>query len=494
MTESINPRRRRRTPMIVAALVTTTILAGGSLAWSSESAAPAPAPLALPIVANQVGFADLVAKVKPAVVTIATTEKAQQTSAQQMPSFPPGSPFAELFPHGFGDQGESAGSRHALGSGFIIDPAGYIVTNNHVVDGANRIMVTLNDGNTYPATVKGRDAKTDLALLKIDAGKSLPYVAFGPSNKERVGDWVIAVGNPFGLGGSVTAGIVSANGRNINDGPYDDFLQIDAPINPGNSGGPLFNQSGQVIGVDTAIYSPNGGSVGVGFAIPSDLAIKVIAQLREHGVVERGWLGVQMQSITPPLAKAIGRPNPDGALVDQVDADSPAAHAKLQQGDVITAVDGKEVKTPRDLAMIVADAHAGSAEKFTVWRNGHEESLTVTIGTQSKEKTAANDEKSDGAPVGMELSTLSPDQRAQLGLDSSTKGVVVAQVTPDSRAAESGVHAGDVIVKVGNEEVTTPAEAATKIHAAEREKKEALPLLVMRDGTTYYLALQLAQS
>ncbi len=492
MTENINPRGPRRMRVILATLMATTILAGSSFAWYSEAAAPATAPLGLPTVVNQTGFADLVAKVKPAVVNIATTEPAEPASAQELPSFPPGSPFAEMFPHGFGNQNETDAPRHALGSGFIIDPAGYIVTNNHVVDGARKIMVTLNDGTSYPATVKGRDAKTDLALLKIDTNKPLPYVAFGDSGKEQVGDWVIAVGNPFGLGGSVTAGIVSANGRNINEGPYDNFLQIDAPINPGNSGGPLFNQSGQVIGIDTAIYSPSGGSVGIGFAIPSDLATKVVAQLRDHGSVERGWLGVQMQPITPPLAKAIGRPNTDGVLVDQVEANSPAAQAKLQQGDVITAVNGTEVKNPRDLAVMVADTHAGSTAKLTVWRNGHEQPVAVTIGTQPKEQTASKDDQSGGAPVGMALAPLSPDERSQLGLDASAKGVVVAQVTPDSRAAESGVQAGDVIVKVGDDSVTTPKEVASKIHAAEQQKKEAVPLLVMRDGMTYYLALQLS--
>jgi serine protease Do len=478
--------------VILATLLTTTILAGGGFAWSSQAAEPAAAPLALQTAVYQAGFADLVTKVKPAVVNIATTQRGERASAQEMPALPPGSPFAEMFRHNFNNQAETDSQKHALGSGFIIDSAGYIVTNNHVVDGARKIMVTLNDGDSYPATVKGHDAKTDLALLKIDAGKPLPYVAFGDSAKEQVGDWVIAVGNPFGLGGTVTAGIVSAHGRNINDGPYDDFLQIDAPINPGNSGGPLFNQSGQVIGVDAAIYSPTGGSVGIGFAIPSDLAAKVVAQLRGHGAVERGWLGVQMQPITPPLAKAIGRPNTDGVLVDQVQADSPAARAKLQQGDVITAVDGTDVKNPRELAMMVADTHAGSTAKLTVWRDGHVQPLTVTIGTQSKEQTASHDEQSGVAPVGMALAPLSPDGRSQLGLDPSAKGVVVAQVTPDSRASESGVHAGDVIVRIGNDAVTTPSEAASKIRSAEQQKK-AVPLLVMRDGKPYYLALQFAQ-
>ena len=491
-----------RTRLLVGALLSATILAGGGLAWSDAGAAENTAPLALAPVVNQAGFADLAAKVKPAVVNISTTQEAQQAAdqetpnlQQQMPSFPQGSPFGDMFRHHFDQQGQSeTGPSHALGSGFIVDPAGYVVTNNHVVDGANKITVTLDDGQTYPAKVVGRDAKTDLAVLKIDAPKPLPYVAFGDSGKERVGDWVVAVGNPFGLGGTVTAGIVSAHDRNIDSGPYDDYLQIDAPINPGNSGGPLFNQSGQVVGIDTAIYSPNGGSVGIGFAIPSNLATKVVAQLREHGKVERGWLGIAMQPMTPTLAKAIGRPDAQGVIVDKVETDSPAAKAKLEQGDVITAFNGEAIKTPRDLALDVANTSSGSTAKLTIWRDGHEHVADVTIASQPAQKMASSEQESNSSPVGMALAPLTPDQRGDLGLDPSVKGVVVTQVTPDSRAAESGVQSGDVIVRVGNQDVTTPAEASASIHAAERDKKEAVPLLVMRNGTTYYLALQLAKA
>jgi serine protease Do len=382
---------------------------------------------------------------------------------------------------------------HALGSGFIIDPAGFIVTNNHVVDHAHKITVTLDDGNTYPAKIVGRDAKTDLAVLKIDAGKPVPYLAFGDSTKERVGDWVVAVGNPFGLGGTVTAGIVSAHDRDLNNGPYDNYLQIDAPINPGNSGGPLFNQSGQVIGIDTAIYSPSGGSVGIGFAIPSNVAMKVVSQLREHGNVERGWLGIEMQPLTPALAAAIGRPNAQGVLIDKVEADSPAAKAKLQQGDMISAFNGESIKGPRDLAMDVADVAAGTAAKITVWRDGHESIMDVTVGEQPGQVALQTDETSD-SPVGLALAPFDQNEHQQLGLAPGVNGVVVARVTPGSRADESGVQAGDVIVRVGSEAVTTPAEASARIHAAEHDKKEAVPLLVMRDGTTYYLALQLGKA
>ena len=491
------PRRR----LIAAALLISTILAGGvaAHAWSQPASVPsvaasstAMAPYGLP----QLGFADLVDKVKPAVVNIATTEKTKRPDAQQMPNLPP--EMQEMLRRYFrgqkAPQSEEGAARHSAGSGFLIDADGYIVTNNHVVDGATKIEVTLDDGTTYSATVKGRDEKVDLALLKIDAGRPLPFLAWGNSEAARVGDWVIAVGNAFGLGGTVTAGIVSAHNRNIHAGPYDDFLQIDAPINPGNSGGPLFNQQGQVIGVDTAIYSPSGGSVGIGFAIPSNLAAKVVAQLREHGTVERGWLGVQMQPLTPSLAKAIGRSGDDGVLINRVEDDSPASRARLQQGDVITAFNGKAIRSPRDLAVAVADSKAGTAVPVTVWRNGKERTVDVAIARPASAEKVAAAETGGRAPVGLALSQLSNEQREELGLPTSTKGVVVARVTPDSRAAESGIEAGDVIVRVGDDQVATPADAVARIRAAEDAKKEAIPLLVMREGTTYYLALQLRRS
>jgi serine protease Do len=500
MMKRLFNRRRPRRFAFAAALLASTALAGGGFAWSAANAAtsPAQAPLELPPVVNQAGFAAVVAKVKPAVVNIATSEMAQPAEMQQtpqMPSFPQGSPFGNMFKQFFDHQGQgTAMPEHALGSGFIIDPAGYIVTNNHVVDGATKVMVTIEDGSSYPAKIVGRDPKTDLAVLKIDAGKPLPYVAFGNSDSEQVGDWVVAVGNPYGLGGTVTAGIVSAHDRNINEGPYDDFLQIDAPINPGNSGGPLFNQSGQVVGIDTAIYSPNGGSVGIGFAIPSNVAEHIVTQLREHGSVERGWLGVSMQPLTEPLAKAVGLSKTEGVLVDQIETNSPAAQAKLQQGDVITAYDGKPIANARDFAMAVADTQPGRGAKLTVWRDGGEHTIDVTIAKQSATQTAeAGSAPSDEAPVGMALAPLNADTRSEMGLAPDSKGVVVANVTPDSRADESGVQAGDVILKVGNDTVTSPAQVATRIHDAEHAKKQAVPLLVSRNGTTYYLALQLAQ-
>jgi serine protease Do len=498
----------RRASLVALLLCAAMGVGATAIAVSGSSFAAAnPPPLGLNSnapVTPQAGFAPLVAKVKPAVVQIAVTSQQQmsqddqdgQMQQQEIPNDLP-APFGDMlrqFHNRGGNNGNGGGEQRALGSGFIIDPAGYIVTNNHVVDGAHDVSVTLTDGDKYKARVIGRDTKTDLALIKIDAGHPLPYVAFGDSDTAHEGDWVIAVGNPYGLSGTVTAGIVSAHGRNINEGPYDDFMQIDAPINPGNSGGPLFNQSGQVVGIDTAIYSPSGGSVGIGFAIPSDVAKDIVAQLRDHGKVARGWLGVQMQPLTPTLAKAVGLSGNQGVVVDSVVDGSPAAQAGLQQGDVITAFSGKSIKDARDLAMAVADTSSGKIANLTIWRNGHSRAVNVTIGTEQKAQLAMADTNATGEkPVGMALEPLTPDMRDQLNLKPTANGVVVGQVTQGSRADESGLQAGDVIERVGGAPVSTPAQVADAIHTAERQKKDALPLLVTRGGVTSYLGLQLAE-
>jgi serine protease Do len=496
MSLSILHDPSRKSRAVLTALLLGTALGAGGAAWTlaDRSIAATPPPLSVAPVNPQPGFAPLIAKVKPAVVQIATISQAKDDQGQDlqqlMPNLPP--PFGDMFRRRFG-QGGAMREQRALGSGFIVDPAGYIVTNNHVVDGAKEVTVTLTSGDKYKAKVIGRDAKTDLALVKIDAGHSLPYVAFGDSDKAQEGDWVIAVGNPYGLGGTVTAGIISAHGRNINAGPYDDFLQIDAPINPGNSGGPLFDQAGQVVGIDTAIFSPSGGSVGIGFAIPSNVAKTIVAQLRAHGKVTRGWLGVQMQPLTPALAKAAGMSNHDGVLVNLVTDGSPAAHAGVEQGDVITGFAGKPIKTTRDLAMAVAQTQSGKSVDMTVWRNDRSRTLDVTIGTQTKEQLASAASGQDGAkPVGMTLQPLTPDLRDQLDLPASTGGVVVGEVTPGSAADESGVQPGDVIERVAGAAVHTPGEAADAIHAAQREKKPAISLLVRRNGVTSFLGLQLS--
>ena len=340
-------------------------------------------PVTTPPASPQSGFANLVARVKPAVVQIATARPIE--GYQTAPNIP--GPYGELLRRYFGFQGPGGSGvpeRRGSGSGFIIDPSGYIVTNNHVVAGAREVKITLMDGNQYTAHVVGTDPLTDVALVKVDAARALPYVSFGDSDKTREGDWVISVGNPYGLGGTVTAGIISARGRNINEGPYDDFIQIDAPINPGNSGGPLFDQSGQVVGISTAIYSPSGGSVGIGFAVPSNIAKTVVAKLREHGRISRGWLGVTMQPLSPPLAKAAGLENTSGVLVAAVAVGSPAHNADIQVGDIITSFDRKPVKTTRDLAIAVAESTPARSVDVTVWRDNRSQVITVRITSQEK--------------------------------------------------------------------------------------------------------------
>ena len=490
MNTNDNSAKKNNRRIALAGLLGTALIAGGGVAGFAAARATeaAPPPLTVPFSGKQMGFAALVATVKPAVVNISTTERAKPSQEDQ------DGEMQEMLRQFFGPnagqmlQQQNQRPQHALGSGFIIDPSGYIVTNNHVIDDATDIQVTLTDGSIHPAHVVGRDQKTDLALLKIDAPRPLPYVAFGDSSREEVGDWVIAVGNPFGLGGSVSAGIVSARNRDINEGPYDDFLQIDAPINPGNSGGPLFDQSGHVIGIDTAIYSPSGGSVGIGFAIPSNVAERVIAQLREHGHVARGWLGVQMQAVTPALAKAIGLDKVEGVLVDIVTPNSPAGRAGVKQGDVIMSFNGAHIASLRDLSFAVADTPAGKTVGMTVWRDGHRQDLTVTVGTEQAEKLAAVSAQPKEAPVGLELQPVPADQRNQYGI---AGGAEIASVKPGSPAADSGLQSGDLILRVGNHNVASPGDAATDIHAAEAQHRSAVALLVMRNGTTAYVPLQL---
>lgn len=485
--------RLKRT--IVAVLLASTVLSGGGgyLAARAYAANDAPitiAPAEQPMTAAKPSFADLVEKVKPAVVNISTTEKVKARQRQQQTQ--PGS-LEDFFRQFMEQQGQrKRGPQHALGSGFIIDPSGYIVTNNHVIADAARIVVTLDDGSEHSAVVKGRDPKTDVALLKIESKTPLPYVVFGDSDKTRIGDWVIAVGNPFGLGGSVSAGILSARGRNLNNGPYDNFLQIDAPINPGNSGGPIFDAAGRVIGISTAIYSPSGGSVGIGFGVPSNLAGSIVAQLKDGGKVERGWLGVSMQPMTESLAKAVGRNSADGVLVNEVMADGPAAKAGLKQGDVVVSINERTIRDPRDLATQVAGLKAGDSAKFGIWRDGRERNLTVKIGSQPADQTAElNDAAGEEGKVGLSLAPLTPELRNRFGLEAGAKGAVVAEVASDSKAEESGVQSGDLIVGVAGKPVANPGQAVDAIKSAQRDKKEAVTLLVMRDGKTYYLALQL---
>ena len=376
------PARRALRPLALA------LLLGGAMGYGlgalpiAEPALAQQAPLAAPPAGPRASFAPLVARVKPAVVQISTRSRPAAASYGDIPA-----PYAEMLRRYYGLPGAMP-ERRGQGSGFIIDPSGYIVTNNHVIDGAREVTVTLMDGEQHTARVMGRDPSTDVALVKVDVSRPLPFVAFGDSDTAQEGDWVISVGNPFGLGGTVTAGIVSARGRNINDGPYDDFLQVDAPINPGNSGGPLFNQAGQVVGINTAIYSPSGGNVGIGFAVPSNVARSVVTQLRERGRVERGWLGISMQVVTPAIARAAGLPAAEGVLVAQVTPASPAERAGLRSGDVITAFGGKTIRTTRDLALAVAETTAGRAVDVAVMRDNRRQTVSVRIQSQEQARTA----------------------------------------------------------------------------------------------------------
>jgi serine protease Do len=446
-------------------------------------------------------FADLAAKVSPAVVNVSTTQEVERSPGRlpQMP-FPPGSPFEEFFKRFFDQQSYPADPARttALGSGFIVDPAGYVVTNNHVVGKASKIDVTLTDGRKLDAKLIGRDEKTDLALLKIESERPLPFVSFGDSDAIRVGDWVMAVGNPFGLGGSVTAGIVSARGRDIRSGPYDDFLQIDAAINRGNSGGPTFDMDGAVVGVNTAIYSPNGGSVGIGFAIPASIAKPVIAELREHGKVDRGWLGVQIQEVTPEIASSLGLAKAEGALVAAVTPDSPAAKAGVRQGDVILGVDGKPVERLKDLTLNVANHKAGSTVALNVWRDGGTNTLQASIAPMPQEVAQAGSPTSSGraetGQLGLALAPLTPETRERFGLDDDTKGVVVTAVRPGSAAAEIGLRPGDVVMKVNQTDVTAPRQLIQQIEVARKGGREAVLLLVARGDAQRFVALPVGKA
>ena len=502
-TDRASRLRLRRT--IAALLLGTTMLAGpvGIAAVASPqiaAAQTATAPQEAPA-----SFADLAARVSPAVVNISTTQEVKvERAIPRLPGFPPGSPFEEFFRQfqdQFGPQGEAVPEQPrrtgALGSGFIIDASGYVVTNNHVIDGATEITVTLQDGTALPATLVGRDAKTDIALLKVKSEKPLPALEWGDSDKARVGDWVMAVGNPFGLGGTVTAGIISARGRDIHSGPYDDYLQLDAAINRGNSGGPTFAMDGRVIGINTAIYSPNGGSVGIGFAIPSSIAREVVAQLKETGRVERGWLGVKIQEVTPDIAESVNLSDAKGALVAEVTDGSPAAKAGVRQGDVIIGYNGKPVETLRDLTRSVADTKAGDKVEMRVMRNGRQQTLTVVIeSSPDQQQMAAADTSADrpaGEAVhGLVLAPLDSAARSRLGLGDEVSGVLVAGLSP--QASDLPVRPGDVIVRVGSDTVKTPAELSNKIAEAEKAGRKSVLLLVNRRGAESFVAFKLGQA
>ncbi|HZT87593.1 MAG TPA: DegQ family serine endoprotease [Stellaceae bacterium] len=449
-------------------------------------------------------LAPLVERVSPAVVNV-SAQLSQQAAAQEESNSGddsggdgnfPQSPFDQMLRRFFENRMHPNEKVVALGSGFIIDPSGYIVTNNHVVGNSEKVTVILQDGSRHTAKIVGRDDKTDIAVIKIDTSEKLPFVEWGNSDAAKVGDWVVAVGNPFGLGGTVTAGIVSALGRNINEGPYDDFLQIDAPINRGNSGGPTFDLHGRVIGINTAIYSPSGGSVGIGFAIPSNIAKNVVDQLEKSGHVTRGWLGVSIQGITPSIAKGLGLSSESGALVASVTPDSPAAKAGLKPGDVITAVDGKPIKQVHDLPRIVAAAPIGKPLNLTVWREGKDVTLSPVVAElkpQEEEQQAATSnepvpgEEDHAHSLGLQLTRLDPDLRTRLHVPKDVNGVVVSRVREDSPAAALGVQPGDVIVSIDQKPAANPKQAADLLKEA--AAKGNVLLLINRHGTSEFVGL-----
>ncbi|OSQ38343.1 DegQ family serine endoprotease [Thalassospira mesophila] len=459
-------------------------------------------------------FADMAERLLPTVVNISTS---QLVADRQGPDFqfPPGSPFEDLFRdfmerNGQGkgqEQGQNAPKKHratALGSGFIISADGYIVTNNHVIDGADEISVTLHDNETLPAKLIGRDAKTDVALLKVDTKKDLPFVKWGDSDKARVGEWAMAIGNPFGLGGTVTAGIISARNRDINQGPYDDFIQTDASINRGNSGGPLFNMDGDVIGINSAIYSPSGGSVGIGFAIPSAIAESVVDQIKEYGRPRRGWLGVHIQTVTDDIADSVGLKESYGAMVAGVTKDGPAEKAGIKQGDVILKFDGKKVESMRRLPRIVAETKIGKSVDVELWRDGEKKDITVDLGELKEEAAADNstDDQQEQAPVqtsseatidalGLKVANVDDDLRQRFNLTADTEGVVVTDVDTASFSAEKGVRPGDIILEASHQSVSTVDEVQKAVKSAQDDGKRTILMLIETSAGPRYFGLTL---
>lgn len=480
-----------------AALVGAAIVAGAvclPFIINTTTATAAPAAIAGPPMTGG-SFAPIVDADKPAVVTITSMMKATDASDEQ-------SPMDEQFRQFFEQQGiplprqapqHDSQRAMALGSGFVISPDGTIVTNNHVIDNAIDIKVTLDDGTELPAKLVGTDPKSDIAVLKVQAPKPLPTLAWGDSDKLKLGDQILAIGNPFGIGTTVTAGIVSARGRDLHSGPYDDFIQIDAPINHGNSGGPLVDSSGNVVGINTAIYSPNGGSVGVGFAIPSDEAKAIVAKLEKDGSIEHGYLGVQIQPVTPDVADALGLGKPEGALVAGVTGGTPAAKAGLKTGDIVTSVGSEAVKNPKDLSRLVADLKPGAQESLTVWRDGKSVDLNVTIGGnddgQKQVSAAASEQQSAGPSIGVGLADLTPDARAALSLPRSVTGAVVASVNPDKPAAQAGIQTGDVIVSVNDRPVHNARDVKAAISDAAKSGRKSVLLLVERGGSKTFVAV-----
>jgi len=494
-----------------AFLKPTTLRSGRwALAIFAAAAIALPMPASSASLHGPDAISDVAEAVIDAVVNISTKQTVDMKN-NAMPQLPPGSPFEEFFDEFFknrkgqgGQGGETPRRVNSLGSGFIIDPSGFVVTNNHVIADSDEISVILNDGTTLKAELVGRDAKSDLALLKVKPDKPLKAVKLGDSDKLRLGEWVIAIGNPFSLGGTVTAGIISARHRDIQSGPYDNYIQTDAAINRGNSGGPLFNLNGDVIGINTAIISPSGGSIGIGFAIPSNTAVPVINQLREFKEVRRGWLGVRIQQVTDEIADSLSIKPTRGALIAGIDDKGPAKPAGIEAGDVIVRFDGKDVKEMRDLPRIVADTPVGKDVEVTIIRKGKEETKTVKLGRLEDDKQAALTNKQDDSnasvdskPVikkalGLDLANLTPDLRKKHNIKDKVKGVLITGVDPNSAAAEKRLVPGMVVAEVQQQAVGTAAELQTRIDKLKKDGKKIVVLLVVTpEGDPTFVALSL---
>jgi len=479
------------------------------------SSAAAVVLLALPLISTPSwargpeNIADVAEKVIDAVVNISTSQKVESQGNAQMPQLPPGSPFEEFFEEFFKNRrGQGGGDDQApnraprrvssLGSGFIVDPSGIVVTNNHVIADADEITVILTDGTRLKAELVGKDQKTDLAVLRVKPTKPLKAVKFGDSDKIRLGEWVIAIGNPFSLGGSVTAGIVSARNRDINSGPYDSYIQTDAAINRGNSGGPLFNLDGDVIGVNTAIISPSGGSIGIGFAVPSKVVQAVTGQLQQFGEIHRGWLGVKIQQVTDEIAESLNLKPTRGALVAGIDDKGPAKPAGIEAGDVIVKFDGKDIKEMRDLPRIVADTAVGKDVEVVIVRKGKEEKKTVRLGRLDDDKPVKASVKSSPPEeksvvqksLGLQLSGMTDELRKKYKIKDSVKGVVITGVDSGSVASDKRLPVGSTIVAIEQEQVTAPADVQRRVDALKKAgKKTALLLVATTEGDMLFVAL-----
>jgi serine protease Do len=485
---------RRRRASRLALMGAAAALAFGAALGAPVGKAFAEAPVTLAAPAGPSSFADVVERVKGAVVAIKVKAYEESHSPFEGQEMSPDDPMYRFFKR-FGGEVPQKHMTQSQGSGFIVSADGYVVTNNHVVEHASEVEVALDDGRSLPAKVIGTDKRTDLALLKISDGNKLPYVEWS-TTQPRVGDWVIAVGNPFGLGGSVTAGIVSARGRDIGAGPYDDFLQIDAPVNRGNSGGPAFDARGAVVGVNTAIYSPSGGSVGIGFAIPSEVARDVIAALKDKGVVARGWIGVKIQPVTAEIAESLGLKSAKGALIAQPQKGAPAEAAGLKAGDVITGVNGEKIDSPRDLARRIAAMGPNKTVDLTFVRNGAEKSAKLTLGKLPEEKEARADDEDTGGPGG------GGSQVASLGIEVAPaaemrggggEGLYVTDIDPSGAAAQKGLRRGDVIVEAGGQPVNSRADLSNALDGARKEGRRSVLLRVKSADGSKFLAVPVKQ-